>query len=73
MEVAVLFSHDIGVFADAVYRICNGYEHKHDDTMSPECSPVFWRVSGRDPVRQHETGGSETAAQTRRFHPEPAV
>ena len=51
MEETILLSHGNGVFADAVHRICNGYEHKHADTVSSERVSVLWRVSGGDSVR----------------------
>ena len=73
MEKAVLFSSCFGLLPDAIYLVCHGHEHEHPHPMSPECIPVFWRVSGRDPVRQHEAGGSETASETGGQHPEPAV
>ena len=47
---AVLFSHDTGVLADAVHRICHRYEHKHVDTVPSERVSVFRRLPGGDSV-----------------------
>ena len=73
MEEAVLLPHDPGVLKDAVYRICDGYEHKHTDSVPPERISVLWRVSGGDSVRQHEAGGDQAVAEAGRLHAEPAV
>ena len=48
---AVLFSHDSRIFADAVHRICNGYEHKHTDSVPSKRISVLWRIPGGDSVR----------------------
>ena len=47
----------LGVFADALHRVCDGYEYKYTDPVPPECVPVLWRIPGRNPLRQHEAGG----------------
>ena len=44
MEEAVLLSHDSGIFADAVHRVCNGYEHKHTDSVPSKRVSVFRRI-----------------------------
>ena len=41
--------------------------------VSSKRIPVFWRVSGREPVRQYETGGSETTAEAGGQYPKPPV
>lgn len=48
MEEAVLLPYDTGIFADALYRICDGHEHKYTDPVPSERVPVFWRLSGGD-------------------------
>ena len=32
-----------GVFESAIYRVCNRYEYKHDDSVPSECIAVFRR------------------------------
>ena len=51
MKEAVLLSHDSGIFVDAIYRICHGYEHKHTDSVSSERVSVLWGILGGDCVR----------------------
>ncbi len=70
---AVLLSHDTGVFADAVHRICHRYEHKHADSVPSERIPVLWRLPGGNPVRQHEAGGHQAAFEAGGLYTEPAV
>lgn len=41
--------------------------------MPRQCVPVFWRASGGNPVRQHETGGRQTAAEAGELHAEPPI
>ena len=48
-------------------------DHIFSEEAKSKRIPVFWRVSGRDPVRQHETGGRETAAETGGQYPKPPV
>ena len=73
MEETVLLPYDTGVFSDALHRVCDGYEYKYTDPMPPERVPILWRIPGRNPLRQHETGGHQTSFKTGRFHVEPAV
>ena len=60
-------------FSDALYRVCDGYEYKYTDPVPPERVPVFWRIPGENPLRQHETGGNQTSFETGGLHAEPAV
>ena len=73
MEETVLFSDDTGIFKDEVHRICNGYEHKYDDSVPSERVSVLWRISGRDFIRQHEASSHQAAFETGGLHAEPAV
>lgn len=73
MEKALLLPDDSGLFTNALHRICNRHEYKYPHTLPSECVPVLRRISGGNPVRQQETGRSETFAQARGFHLEPTV
>lgn len=56
-----------------LHRVCHRHEYQYTHPVPPKRIPVFWRVSGRDPVRQYETGSSETAAETGGQYPKPPV
>ena len=58
---------------EEVHRICNRYEHKHNDPVSSERISVLWRVSGGDFIRQYEESGHQAAAETGGLYTEPAV
>ena len=48
VEETVLFPHDSEIFADVIHRICNGYEHKHVDTVPSGFVSVLWGIPGGD-------------------------
>lgn len=57
-----LLPHDLGLFPDAVHRVCHRHEHQYADPLPHQRIPVFRRVPRRNPLRQHETGGHQAAA-----------
>ncbi len=48
MEETVLFPYDTWIFADALYRICDGHEHKYTNPVPSEHVPIFWRLPEED-------------------------
>lgn len=51
MEKAIQFSVNHWVLMDVIYRVCDGYEHKHADTVPSGRVSVLLRLPGVDSLR----------------------